>query len=168
MPGPIRAYVRLVDAVGRVVGRVAMSLVFAMMAVLLYSAFAKTFLTPALWTLETAQFLMVSYFLLGGARSMQLNAHVRMDILYSRWPRRRRAAIDAATVLLLLFYLALLVYGGVSSTQYALEYGERSNSVWGPPMAPVKIIMTFGAGLMLLQATAIFFKDLAATRGEEI
>ena len=59
------------------------------------------------------------------------------------------------TVFFLLFYLVMLLYGGLSSTQYALEYGERSYSAWRPYMAPIKIVMTFGVGLMLLQAIVI-------------
>jgi TRAP-type mannitol/chloroaromatic compound transport system permease small subunit len=35
-------------------------------------------------------------------------------------------------------------------------------------MAPIKIIMTIGIFLMLLQAIAIFFKDLAVARGKTL
>ncbi len=35
-------------------------------------------------------------------------------------------------------------------------------------MAPVKIIMTIGIILMLLQVIATFFKDLAKVRGEDL
>jgi TRAP-type mannitol/chloroaromatic compound transport system permease small subunit len=35
-------------------------------------------------------------------------------------------------------------------------------------MAPIKIIMTIGIFLMLLQATAIFLKDLATARGKSL
>ena len=168
MPPAVRAYVRIVEAVSRAVGRFAMLMIFAMMAVLLYSAVSKAFLLPALWTLESAQFLMVAYFLLGGGYSIQLGAHVRMDLLYGRWPARAKARTDSVTALLLIAYLALLVYGGISSSQYAVEYGERSYSSWAPPMAPIKIIMTCGALLTLLQVSATFLKDFAAARGREI
>ena len=168
MPPAIRAYVRIVEAVNRAVGRFAMLMIFVMMATLLYSAVSKAFLLPALWTLETAQFLMVAYFLLGGGYSIQLGAHVRMDLLYGRWSPRTKARADSVTAVLLAAYLALLVYGGISSSQYAVEYGERSYSSWAPPMAPIKIIMTCGAVLMLLQVTATFIKDFAAARGKEI
>ena len=168
MPRAIRVFVRAVDALNRVIGRFAMYLIFAMLGVLLYSSISKTFADPALWTLETAQFLMVAYFLLGGGYSMQLDAHVRMDLLYSRWQPRTQALMDVLTVGFLIFYLALLLYGGISSTQYALQYGETSYSSWSPRMAPIKIIMTIGVALMLLQALATFFKDLATARGETL
>lgn len=164
----IRAFVRVVDAFNRRVGRFAMYLIFAMLAVLLYSSISKTFFTPSIWTLESAQFLMVAYFLLGGAYSMQLDAHVRMDLAYGRWSPRTRAVVDAITVLMLIFYLVMLLIGGISSTEYAIEYKETSYSAWSPYMAPIKIVMCFGIALMLLQAIATFFKDVYAARGETL
>ncbi|MBI1207147.1 MAG: TRAP transporter small permease subunit [Azospirillum sp.] len=165
MPKVIIAYVHTVDTVNRVVGRAAMYLVFVMLGVLLYSSFSKVFTLPALWTLEMAQFLMAAYYILGGPYSMQLGDHVRMDLLYSRWSPRRMAFADSLTSFCLVAYLVVLLYGGISSTSYALEYNETSYSSWSPYMAPIKIIMTIGIFLMLLQAIAYFFKDLARARG---
>jgi TRAP-type mannitol/chloroaromatic compound transport system permease small subunit len=152
----------------RFIGRCAMYLIFVILGVLLYSSLSKALFEPAIWTLETAQFLMVAYFLLGGAYSMQLDAHVRMDLLYGRLQPRTRAWLDVFTVLFLLFYLAVLLYGGVSSTQYAFEYDETSYSAWSPRMAPIKVLMVIGIALMLLQAIAMFFKDVAIIRGERL
>ena len=168
MPKAVLCYVRAVDAVNRRVGRCAMYLVFVMIGILLYSSITKTFFVPPLWTLETAQFLMVAYYLLGGAYSMQMDSHVRMDLMYGTWSPRTRAAVDVVTILFLLFYLSLLLYGGYSSTEYALKYTERSYSAWAPMMAPIKIIMCIGIFLMLLQAVAMFFKDLARALGRPI
>jgi TRAP-type mannitol/chloroaromatic compound transport system permease small subunit len=99
---------------------------------------------------------------------MQLNSHVRMDLLYSRWSPKTRAWVDAVTIAFLIFYLLFLLFGRISSTQYALEYGQKNYSSWAPPLAPIKIIMTIGIALMLLQAIAMFFKDLAQARGEPL
>jgi TRAP-type mannitol/chloroaromatic compound transport system permease small subunit len=168
MPKPIKVFVHYVNAINRYVGLFAMYMIFAMMGVLLYSSITKTFFIPPLWTLETSQFMMVAYFLLGGAYSMQIGAHVRMDLFYSRWSPRTKAIVDSITILFLLFYLVLLLYGAISSTQYALKYGETGYSAWGPYMAPIKIIMTLGIVLMLLQAIATFFENVAEARGEPL
>ena len=168
MPKAIQTYVRYVDAVNRVVGRFAMYMIFAMIAILFWSSISKTFFVPSLWTLEMAQFLMVAYYLLGGGYSMQLDSHVRMDLLYGRWTSKRKGFVDSITAFCLIFYLILLLYGGYSSTEYALKYGETSYSSWSPYMWPIKVIATLGIAMMLLQAIAIFFRDLAAARGMTI
>ena len=168
MPNALKSYVRCVEAVNRRVGRAAMYLVFAMAAILFWSSLSKAFFVPSLWTLEMAQFAMVAYYLLGGPYSLQLDQHVRMDIVYSTWTPRTKAWMNTFTVLFLLVYLVLLLYGGLSSTQYALEYGERSYSSWRPYMAPIKIIACIGITLMLLQAVAVLLKDIATLRGEDL
>ena len=65
-----------------------------------------------------------------------------------------------------MFYLFFLLYGGISSTQYAIQYGQKNYSAWAPPMAPIKIVMTFGIAMMLLQVLATFFKDIEKAKGE--
>jgi TRAP-type mannitol/chloroaromatic compound transport system permease small subunit len=168
MPKAVKAYVRYVEALNRYVGLIAMYMVFAMMGVLIYTSVTKTFFVPPLWPLDISQFLMVAYFLLGGGYSMQDGSHVRMDLLYSRWSDRTRAIVDAVTIFFLIFYVGVLLYGGISSTEYALKYGERAFSAWRPYMWPIKIIMVFGIVLILLQAFATFFRDLAKLRGEPL
>jgi TRAP-type mannitol/chloroaromatic compound transport system permease small subunit len=168
MPQFLRTYVRAVEAINYRIGRATIYLIFVMMAVLLWSSMSKTFFLPSLWTLEVAQFLMVAYYMLGGPYSMQLGSNVRMDLLYSGWSARTKAWADAVTILALMFYLGVLLYGGISSTAYAIEYGERSYSAWRPYMAPIKIVMCIAVVLMLLQASAIFLKDIAKVRGEDI
>jgi TRAP-type mannitol/chloroaromatic compound transport system permease small subunit len=161
MPKIIQTYVRIVDAVNYRIGRTVMLMIFVMVGVLFYSSLAKTFFHPALWTLEFSQFMMVAYFLLGGAYSIQLKGHVRMDLLYGSWKPRTQDRWDAATSLIMIAYLALLLYGSIGSLEYAIVFGERSYSIWRPYMWPIKAIMTLGIVLMLLQAISQFFKDLA-------
>ncbi len=168
MPRAIKQYVLYVELVSRYVGRFAMYGIFAMIGLLLYSSISKTFFLPSIWTLEMAQFFLAGYYILGGAYSMQLRSHVRMDLLYGRWSTKRKAFTDSITAFCLVFYLVVLLYGGFSSVDYALQYGEKSYSSWAPYMAPVKIVMVFGIALMLLQAIATFFRDLAAARGLDI
>ncbi|MDH3413310.1 MAG: TRAP transporter small permease subunit [Gammaproteobacteria bacterium] len=168
MPRAIKLFVRAVDAVSRVVGRMTMYLIFAMMGILLFGAISRSFFNvPFIWVVEMAQFVMTAYYLLGGAYSLQLDSHVRMDLLYGRWSPRMQAMVDAVTGCLLIFYLVILLYGGISSTQYAIEYGQKNYSVWAPPMAPIKVIMSIGIAMMLLQVIATLFKDLETAKGEQ-
>ena len=53
MPNAIKTYVRYVDAISR---RVAMYLIFALAAILLWSSISKTFFLPSLRTLKMAQY----------------------------------------------------------------------------------------------------------------
>lgn len=195
MPKTILLYIRMVDAMNRFIGRIAMYLVFALIAVLLWSSASKVFMTPSMWTLETAQFVMMAYFVLGGPYSIQLGSNVRMDLFYGGWSLKTKAWVDAFTVFFLLFYLGVLLYGGLVSTAYSLGYFgsepfdfflnlawtfltegpssageelgflERSSTAWRPMMWPIKVVLCVGIFLMILQTLAEFFRDIGRLRG---
>ncbi len=173
MPEFIKTYVRWVDRLNYAVGRFAMYLLFAMMAILLWSSISKAISgepfglldAPAHWTLLMAQFAITAYYMLGGAYSLQLGSNVRMDLLYGSWSAKTKAWADSFTVLALLFYLGVLLYGGIVSTEYAIQYGERAPGLWQSYLWPIKILMCVGIVLMILQVLAIFFRDVATIRG---
>jgi TRAP-type mannitol/chloroaromatic compound transport system permease small subunit len=166
LPAALAGFVRVVDAFNRRVGRFAMYLFFVMGAILLYTTLSRLLLgVPVNWALEMSQFLLSAYYLLGGAYVLQLDGHVRMDLFYGRLSARRRAMTDAFTLLFVIFYLVVLLGGGISSTNYAIVYGQRNYTAWGPPLWPVKLVMTAGVFLMLLQVISSLIKDFAAWRG---
>jgi TRAP-type mannitol/chloroaromatic compound transport system permease small subunit len=111
---------------------------------------------------------MTAYWFLGGAYTILLRGHVRMDLLYSNWNPKRQGMTDVITDFCLIFYLFVLLVGGINSAMYALEYHQVKRSIWAPPMAPIKIIMCAGIILMLLQSFSTLFKDWAKAKGETI
>jgi TRAP-type mannitol/chloroaromatic compound transport system permease small subunit len=169
MPRFIKAYVRYVDAINRRVGVAVMYMIFVMMGVLLFASVSRYFFnTPYVWVVEFSQFMMAAYYMLGGGFSMQLGSHVRMDVLYERWKPRTQGFWDSLTAFFLVFYLVVLLRGGIMSTHYSYDTGQTNYSAWAPLMWPIKAIMTTGIVLMLLQAIAMFFRDLAKFTGRDI
>ncbi|MAZ17418.1 TRAP transporter small permease subunit [Oricola sp.] len=163
-----RNYVLIVDAINYRLGRIMMYGIFVMIGILLWSSISKTFFLPSLWTLETAQFAMVAYYILGGPYSIQLGSNVRMDLFYGDWSPKTKAWFDCFTVLFLIFFLVVLLLGGIESTKYSLQYGERSPTAWRPYLWPIKIAMCVGFLLMILQSVSELIKDIFRIRGEEI
>ncbi len=162
------SYIRVTDAINRRVGRITMYGIFVMIGILLWSSISKTFFLPSLWTLEMAQFAMVAYYIFGGPYSIQLGSNVRMDLIYGGWAPRTKAWVDSFSVLFLIFFLVVLLQGGIESTSYSLQYGERSPTAWRPYLWPIKIAMCVGIVLMILQSVSELFKDILRLRGEEI
>ena len=177
----VHSYIRVVDAVNYRIGRVMMYGIFVMICILMWSSISKTFFVPSLWTLEIAQFAMVTYYIMGGPYSIQMGSNVRMDLFYGEWSDRKKAQFDAVTVLFLIFYLGVLLYGGLGSTAYSLGHYkdeplqffaelivgsedigrlERSPTAWRPFIWPIKSIMCLGIFLMLLQAISELLKDI--------
>lgn len=169
MPTIAVTYVRVVDRFNYLVGRVMMYGIFVLMAVLMWSTFSKqAFIIPSYWTLEMAQYILVAYYLVGGAYSIQLGANVRMDLFYENWSTRKKAWVDCFTIFMLIFYLGVMLYGGLDSMIYSIETKQRSASLWRPLIWPVKAVMCTGILMMLLQAISELIKDVATLRGKTI
>ncbi len=169
MPKAAIAFVRYVDALNYGVGRFAMYLFFVMGGILLASTASRLVLgIPINWALEMSQFILSAYYLLGGAYALQIDQHVRMDLFYGRLSARRKAYTDAFTILFVVFYLCVLLGGGISSTNYAIVYHQKNYTAWGPVLWPIKVVMTTGIFLMLLQLISTFIKDVAVVRGKPI
>ncbi len=167
MPGIFTKYIRIVDAVNYRIGRIMMYGIFVMVGILLWSSISKTFFLPSLWTLEVAQFAMVTYYILGGPYALQMGANVRMDLFYGNWSIKRKAWFDTFTIFCLIFYLGVMLYGAYDSTSYSFKYNERSPTAWRPYLWPVKSLMSLGMFLMLLQAISELLKDIAIIKGEK-
>jgi TRAP-type mannitol/chloroaromatic compound transport system permease small subunit len=164
----IKAYVDGITATSKVVGMLAMYLVFGMLGILFFETISRTvFNHPWIWTVEMAQFVMAAYYTLGGAYTLIIDGHVRMDLAYAKWSPKNKALADILTFTIVMLYLVTLVLGGIISLEYSIQYKQKSYSSWAPPVTPIKIIMLFGMLLMILQVIAEFFKDLAKVRGKE-
>lgn len=169
MPSAIVTFVHRVDAMNRWIGRIVIYFIVLLLGILLYAAFSKAlFSISPIWTIEMAQFTLTAYYMLGGSYSYQNEAHVRMDLFYSRWSPKTKAIVDLFTVIGLLIYLGVLLYGAVESTYYSFETAQRRPSAWQPYLWPIRSIMAIGIAMMLLQALSTFFKDLAFARGKPI
>ncbi len=168
MPNWTRTYVRYVEALNYRVGRLAMYLLFVMMAILMWSSFSKIINVPSIWTLEMAQFTLVAYYLLGAPYTFQLGTNVRMDLLYARLRPRTQALWDAFTIFALIYYLGIMLWGALGSTIYSFETGERAPTGWRPYLWPIKVIICTSFVLMILQSIVHLIRDIAIVRGEEI
>ena len=169
MPKFIKYYIHFIDYVSLKTGRATMYLVFVMMFILILSFVTRNIINiPLIWIIEMAQFVMTGYYLLGGGYSMLTDDHVRMDLIYSKLKDKTKALLDSLTSVFLIFYLVVLFYGSISSLTYTIETNQRLFTAWAPYVWPIKSIMTFGIGLMLLQSIAIFFKDIDKVLDREI
>jgi TRAP-type mannitol/chloroaromatic compound transport system permease small subunit len=165
----IRSYVRWMDRVAEWTGNFAMYLIYVMVAVLLFDVLSDRFAgMTQIWTVETAQFLLAAYYFIAGPMTLRDEDHVRLDIIYEKLSNRGKAIADAWTIWIVIFFLAILLWGGVSSLIYSIQTNQRLPSLWAPSLVPIKTCMVVFTALMILQCIAIFFRDLAKAKGLDI
>ena len=169
MPKIISSYVKFIDGITSITGRITMYLVFVLMGILVLSFVTRNIINfPLMWIIEMAQFTITAYYIMGGAYSMMDDQHVRMDLVYGSFSEKNKARMDLFTSGFLIFYLITLLIGSYSSLIYTINTNQKLFTAWAPYVWPIKTIMSFGILLMLLQSFSMFFKDLAKVKGKKI
>ena len=169
MPKIISSYVKFIDGITSITGKITMYLVFVLMGILVLSFVTRNIINiPLMWIIEMAQFTMTAYYIMGGAYSMMDDQHVRMDLVYGNFSEKNKARMDLFTSVFLIFYLVTLLIGSYSSLVYTINTNQKLFTAWAPYVWPIKTIMSFGILLMLLQSFSMFFKDLTKVRGIKI
>lgn len=163
-----KMYVKIIDKISTFIGSVIRFLVLATIGLLVFEALSRNlFNAPHKWVLEMTQFINGTYYLIGGAFTLLVGGHARMDFLYEDWSPRKKAFFDILTVVFEITFLVVLINGGYKSAAYALKYKQITYSAWGPPIAPIKIISIVGMCFMLLQSISELIKDLSIAIGKD-
>ena len=106
--------------------------------------------SPTYWSAELVTYLCGAIYVLAGSYTESIDGHVRMDVLYRRFPPRAKAAADLIGALFLLAFCTALVWGSAEWTWAAITNGLTSGTIWDPPIAPIRGSILLGALLLLL------------------
>ncbi|RIA47670.1 TRAP transporter small permease subunit [Dichotomicrobium thermohalophilum] len=160
--------IRFIETITRAVGYTAALVVIPLALGVSYEVFARYFFgAPTIWAFELGYTLMGVHFLLGGALTLQKQAHVRIDLIYARLSPRMRAVLDLTLYLVLILPCLYLISDRlIEYASSAYQSGERSgNSAWNPVIWPFRAIIAFSFVLLLLQVIAECLKAVRAIFG---
>lgn len=164
-----RPWLGWVDLINEWVGRVVSFLIIPMTLVAVIEVILRyVFNRPTIWAWDVNMMLLGAFTVLTGGYVLLKEGHVSMDVFVSRLSPRVRAVIALITSLLFFFSIGLLVWQGGLEARESLLIGEKVNSVWGPPLYPLKILWPIGAFLLLLQGVATFIRDLNTARSKGV
>ena len=116
--------------------------------------------------LETQWYLFAVIVLFGASKTLRLNGHVRVDLLYGLLPPRGQVWLDLVCLGLFLLPAALLL-AGMSWTVFAESWriGEVSSNAGGLVRWPVKLVLPAGFALLALQGLAEMARRAAMLAG---
>lgn len=157
MPGNLPHWMHRLERVALVVGRgvawlaLATVLVIALVVLLRYGFDAGSIALQ-----ELALYLHATLLMLGMSYTLALDEHVRVDILYRRFPPRRQALVDLLGTVLLLVPVCVLIL--VLSCDYVLASWSRlegSGDAGGlPAVFLLKSLLLVMPALLLVQGMA--------------
>lgn len=116
---------------------------------------------PTHWSWEAAAILAGTGYLIGGAWVLRDGKHVRTDIFYGRFSKKTQGAVDIVVFSCIFFvFVGVLSWKTTMAAIHSVSIGERTFTMWGPPLYPVKIVIALSFVLLALQGIAKLIRDL--------
>jgi TRAP-type mannitol/chloroaromatic compound transport system permease small subunit len=116
--------------------------------------------------IELQWYLFSLVFLLGAAYTLKHDAHVRVDVLYTRLSARGKAWINLlGTVLFLIPFCVLMLWTSWSTGADSWRLREMSPDPGGLPRYPIKTAIPIAFALLCIQGGAILIRQIAVLRG---
>lgn len=117
--------------------------------------------------LELQWYLFGAAFLLAAAYTLKQNEHIRIDIIYGLFSRRKQHWIDLfGHVFFLMPFVLLMLYYFVPYFLLSYRSGEVSSSAGGLVIWPAKLMLLIGFFLLGLQGISEIIKKIAVMRGD--
>jgi len=148
---------RAIDGVSYWSGKAFAWLIVAAAFVISVEVFKRYILNaPTAWIFDLNNMLYGTLFMMTGAYTLALAAHVRADFVYGRLSPRAQAAFDLA--LYFLFFIPgilALIYAGYGYAGDSWRIGEHSTvTAEGPPIYHFKTVIPVAGALVMLQGLA--------------
>lgn len=159
---------RAIDALNRWAGKFVIWFILASTLISAINAVVrKAFNMSSNAYLEVQWYLFAWAFLLAAGYTLLQQEHVKIDVLYSRFSRRRQVWIDILGIVLFLTPICLIVlYFGIPMFVQKLQSGEMSTNAGGLIRWPVWLAMPIGFVLLMLQGWSELIKRVAFLRGQ--
>lgn len=116
--------------------------------------------------IELQWYLFSVLFMLGAAYTLKHNAHVRVDVLFSRLSSKGQAWINLlGTVLFLLPFCALMLWVSWPTVRNSWAILEQSPDPGGLPRYPIKTMIPIAFILLFVQGLSMLIKQVAILQG---
>ncbi|MGD9016289.1 MAG: TRAP transporter small permease subunit [Desulfobacterales bacterium] len=124
--------------------------------------------SPTIWGLEMTLYLCSTTYVISGAYATLYDAHIRVDIFYNRWGRRKRSFFDLIiTGALFYFFTGVLVWQSAMWFWEAWADDLTSGTIWDPPIWPMRLVILVGSAMLLLSGFAKSIRDILIIIGRD-
>lgn len=183
MRGLLNKYIQIADAISERLGWLSMLLVVITVGIGFYNVIARylgRFIGMQLSSnvfIETQWYLYSLVFFLGFVYILKHGINVRVDFIYAKWPKERKAKLDFWGHLLFLVPFCLMGIW-VTVNPVLTSWGRQPGGTWGMwelspdpsglPRAPIKTMIIVAFVLLLLQTIAELIKLWDVAHGQDI
>ncbi len=150
-----------VDRLSEWMGHVSAWLVIILIGEVVYDTLVRyLFNAPSGWSYDITYMLYGAAYMGGGAWTLLLDEHVRIDLIYGKISPKSKAIADAIGYVVFFFpSMSVLLY---FCTKFAIQSWRMlegsGETVWNPPIYPLKTVLCITLLVLLLQGIVQFVR----------
>jgi TRAP-type mannitol/chloroaromatic compound transport system permease small subunit len=150
-----------IDAFSMWTGIVCSYLMIPLTLLVVYEVGTRSFQHPTVWTFEMSNFFYGAHFMLVAAYGLLYKSHVTIDLVSGRFSKKTQAVLSLICYAFMYFpFIAVFLYFGFSYALNSWSMWEKSWSIWGPPLYPIKTVIPLTAVMLLLQGISEVIKTI--------
>lgn len=162
----MKRLISLVDSLNHTIGIAVSFLLLPLIAVTCYEVFVRYVLgDPTTWSYDIGYMLTGALFVLGIALTLREQAHIRIDVLYSRFNKKHKKYADLFAYLVC--GLPICLWLSWELWDYVIEAYQRDErsgqSAWNPIIWPFRLCFFVGFVSFSLQLLSEALKNLTDT-----
>jgi TRAP-type C4-dicarboxylate transport system permease small subunit len=135
---------KVMTLTSRILNNIGMAFLLLLMLLITTDVLLRTILNqPIRGANELAEFMMIIAVYLAVAYAQRMKAHVAIDLLYSRFPKRAKMIVDCFIYLLSLIICSLIAWQAFVNMKRLLGI-HRVSDVLNLPVAPFQLVLAIG------------------------
>lgn len=147
-------FFRFVAAISRAGAWLGGATLIAITLIVTYDVFARFLGHPTDWATEVAGYMVIAVAVLGAAETLRHNEHFAMHLVIDLLRPRTRRRVALLIWCLVTALVAGLCWGLLALVDNSLQYGLRSSTIVGAPLAVPQLVLLAGFVALLLALVA--------------
>jgi len=124
------------------------------------------FNAPTIWANEASSYLLLVMVFMGAAYALRERAHIRIDFIVVRLPRRVQDWMQVFSSITFLIFTGILGYFTWGMFLDTVGFAETSRSLWDPPLAPWQVWLPLGLAIISLLLILNIYNEIKIARGK--
>ncbi|MBO6267098.1 MAG: TRAP transporter small permease subunit [Synergistaceae bacterium] len=140
--------------------------IFAMGLILAYEVVMRgIFKSPTIWVMDTAIYLFMWTMLIGSAYTLMLGKHVKIDLIFDRFPKKMQLVLDVITSAMAAYFCYVVTMQAWKMIQTSIKLNKLTDNMMHIPVWWIQLPLLIGFAMLAVQFVVIILERLASLFG---
>ena len=140
--------------------------IFVMGLILAYEVVMRgVFKSPTTWVMNSAIYMFMWTMLIGSSYTLMLGKHVKIDLIFDRFPRKVQLVLDVITSAMAAYFCYIVSTQAWKMIQTSLKPNKMTDDMMHIPVWWIQLPLLIGFAMLAVQFVVIILERLASLFG---